>query len=49
VNPNMSSLQYCRDVFGMTGNAADTSVKSDFRSKTDLDVGLFNPFWRSHV
>ena len=35
----MLSLQYCRDVFGMTGNAADTCVKSDFRSKTDLDVG----------
>jgi len=43
MNPNVWSLQYCRDVFGMTGNAADTWEKSEirfFRPETDPSVGL---------
>jgi len=43
MNPNIWSLQYCRDVFGMTGYAADTWEKSEirfFRSKRDTDVGF---------
>ena len=43
MNPNIWSLQYCRDVFGMTGNAADTWEQSEirfFRSGTDASVGL---------
>jgi len=43
MNLNLWSLQYCRDVFGMTGYAADTWEKSKirfFRSKRDTDVGF---------
>jgi hypothetical protein len=38
MNPNIWSLQFCRDVFGMTRNAADTWEMSEirfFRSETD--------------
>ena len=43
MNPNIWSLQYCRNVFGMTGNAADTWEQSEirfFRSGTDATLGL---------
>jgi hypothetical protein len=44
MNPNIQSLQYCRKVFGMTGNAAGTLEKSEIRflpPETYPAVGLF--------
>ena len=41
MNPNnIWSLQFCRDVFGMTGKAADTWEKSEVRFGRSAAVGL---------
>jgi hypothetical protein len=43
MNPNIWSLQLCRDVFGMTGNAADNREMCEIRffgSETDLPFRL---------
>jgi hypothetical protein len=43
MNPNIWSLQFCCDVFGVMGNAVDTWEKREirfFRSKRDTDVGF---------
>jgi hypothetical protein len=47
MNANIWSLQFCCDVFGVTGNAADTWAKCEirfFRSKSDPAVGLLGKF-----